>query len=80
MKVNVGFLAASLSMLALGVGVMFGFGTSVFADPLNEMAFSFLGMFAGMFGVFSSFEKKKSKVVRYGDEKVAIKGSSIKNV
>ena len=80
MKVNVGFLVASLSSIALGVATMFGFATSIMADPLNEMLVCFMLLFGGLLGTIASFEKKKDKVVRYGDEMVVIKGSSIKNV
>ena len=80
MKVNVGFLIGSLGSIALGVATAFGFGSSIFADPLNEMAVCFLLLFAGIMGAISSFEKKKDKVVQYGDERVVIKGSSIRNV
>jgi len=80
MKVNVGFLLASLGSIALGVATMFGFATSIMADPLNEMLVCFMLLFGGLLGTIASFEKKKDKVVQYGDETVVIKGSSIKNV
>ena len=80
MKVNVGFLLASLGSIALGVATAFGFATSIMADPLNEMAVCLLLLFSGIMGAISSFEKKKVKVVQYGDERVVIKGSSIRNV
>ena len=59
---------------------MFGFATSIMADSLNEMLVCFMLLFGGFVGIFASFEKKKSKVVQYGDERVVIKGSSIRNV
>ena len=81
MKVNVGFLLASLGCIGLGIATMFGFATSIMADPLNEMAVCFMLLFAGIMVTISSFEKKKKvKVVQYGDERVVIKGSSIRNV
>ena len=83
MKVNVGFLLAGLSSIALGIATAFGFATSIMADPLNEMLVCFMLLFSGIMVTISSFEKKKtkkSKVVQYGDEMVVIKGSSIKNV
>jgi len=80
MKVNVGFLLASLGSIALGVATMFGFATSIMADSLNEMLVCFMLLFGGLLGTIASFEKKKTKVVQYGDEMVVIKGSSIKNV
>ena len=83
MKVNIGFLLASLGSIALGVATAFGFATSIMADPLNEMAVCFLLLFAGIVGLISSFEKKKLKeveVVMYGDEMVVIDGDKIRNV
>jgi len=80
MKVNVGFLLASLGSIALGVATMFGAATSIMADPLNEMLVCFMLLFGGLVGTISSFEKKKVRVVQYGDERVVIKGSSIRNV
>ena len=81
MKVNVGFLLAGLSSIALGVATAFGFATSIMADPLNEMLVCFMLLFSGIMVTISSFEKKKkAKVVQYGDERVVIKGSSIRNV
>ena len=80
MKVNVGFLLVGISSIALGVATAFGFATSIMADPLNEMAVCLLLLFSGIMGAISSFEKKKVKVVQYGDERVVIKGSSIRNV
>lgn len=82
MKVNVGFLLASVGCVSLGLATMLGFASSIFADPLNEMLTCFMLLFGGMVGFVSSFEKKKKKVkvVQYGDERVIIKGSSIKNV
>ena len=80
MKVNVGFLIGSVGCIALGVATMFGAATSIMADPLNEMLVCFMLLFGGLVGTVSSFEKKKVKVVQYGDERVVIKGSSIRNV
>jgi len=80
MKVNVGFLLASLGCIGLGVATMFGFATSIMADSLNEMLVCFMLLFGGFVGIFASFEKKKSKVVRYGDEVVVIDGDKIRNV
>lgn len=83
MKVNVGFLLASLGSIALGVAVMFGAATSIMADPLNEMAVCCLLLFSGLVGFFSSFEKKKiknGKVVMYGDEMVIIDGDKVHHV
>ena len=81
MKVNVGFLLAGLSSIALGVATAFGFATSIMVDPLNEMLVCFMLLFSGIMVTISSFEKKKKvKVVQYGDERVVIKGSSIRNV
>ena len=80
MKVNVGFLIGSLGCIALGVATMFGAATSIMADPLNEMLVCFMLLFGGLVGTISSFEKQKVKVVQYGDERVVIKGSSIRNV
>jgi hypothetical protein len=80
MKVNVGFLLASLGCIGLGVATMFGFATSIMADSLNEMLVCFMLLFGGFVGIFASFEKKKVKVVRYGDEVVVIDGDKIRNV
>ena len=83
MKVNVGFLLAGLGSIALGVATAFGFASSIFADPLNEMAVCFMLLFAGIMVTISSFEKKKLKevkVVMYGDEMVVIDGDTIRNV
>ena len=83
MKVNVGFLLASLGCVGLGIATMFGAATSIMADPLNEMAVCCLLLFSGLVGFFSSFEKKKiknGKVVMYGDEMVVIDGDTIRNV
>ena len=80
MKVNVGFLLVGISSIALGVATAFGFATSIMADPLNEMLVCFMLLFSGIMVTISSFEKKKVKVVQYGDERVVIKGSSIRNV
>ena len=83
MKVNVGFLLASLGSIALGVAVMFGAATSIMADPLNEMAVCLLLLFSGIMGAISSFEKKKiknGKVVMYGDEMVIIDGDKVHHV
>ena len=57
MKVNVGFLIASLGCIALGVATMFGAATSIMADPLNEMLVCFMLLFGGLVGTISSFEK-----------------------
>ena len=80
MKVNVGFLLASLGCVGLGIATMFGVATSIMADPLNEMLVCFMLLFGGVVGLVSSFKKKKAKVIQYGDERVVIKGSSIRNV
>ena len=80
MKVNVGFLLASLGCIGLGVATMFGFATSIMADSLNEMLVCFMLLFGGFVGIFASFEKKKVKVVRYGDQVVVIDGHKIRNV
>ena len=82
MKVNVGFLIASLGCVALGVATMFGAATSIMADPLNEMLVCFMLLFGGLLGLFASFERKKKevKVVMYGDEMVVIDGDTIRNV
>ena len=83
MKVNVGFLLAGLSSIALGGATAFGFATSIMADPLNEMLVCFMLLFAGIMVTISSFEKKKLKeveVVMYGDEMVVIDGDTIRNV
>lgn len=80
MKVNVGFLLASLGSIGLGIATMFGFATSIMADPLNEMLVCFMLLFGGLVGLFASFEKKKTKVVQYGDEMVVIDGDTIRNV
>ena len=81
MKVNVGFLLASVGCVALGLATMLGFASSIFADPLNEMLTCFMLLFGGMLGFISSFEKKKkAKVVQYGDETVVIDGDKIRNV
>ena len=82
MKVNVGFLLASLGCIGLGIATMFGAATSIMADPLNEMLVCFMLLFGGLLGLFASFEKKKKevKVVMYGDEMVVIDGDTIRNV
>ena len=82
MKVNVGFLLASLGSIALGVATMFGFATSIMADPLNEMLVCFMLLFGGLLGTIASFEKKKKEVevTMYGDEMVVIDGDTIRNV
>jgi len=82
MKVNVGFLLASLGSIALGVATMFGFATSIMADPLNEMLVCFMLLFGGLLGTIASFEKKKKevKVTMYGYEMVVIDGDTIRNV
>lgn len=83
MKVHYNFLLGGIASVALGVAVMFGFGTSYFADPLNEMFFCLLTIVAGSFCLGASFEKKKKrKVARYGDERVIMdpKGRFVKHV
>ena len=82
MKVNVGFLLASVGTIALGIATMFGVATSIMADPLNEMLVCFMLLFGGVVGLVSSFEKKPKtvKAVRYGDEIVVIDGNKIRNV
>ena len=83
MKVDFKFLLGGIASVALGVAVMFGFGTSYFADPLNEMFFCLLTIAGGSFAIGASFEKKKKrKVTRYGDERVIMdpKGRSVKHV
>ena len=81
MKINVGFLLASLGCVGLGIATMFGAATSIMADPLNEMLVCFMLLFGGLLGTIASFEKKKQvKAVRYGDEVVVIDGDKIRNV